>query len=318
MRLLVTGASGFVGRNLILGAPVDWRITATWNRTEDFPAFLAAQGLRHVTPVRIDLTTATPEEVARAVGAEFDAAVLLAANGDPAISVRRPHFDLASNVLATVAVLEGVKIGRALSFSSGAVYDGLHGDVRPGTPVHPVLPYAISKLAAEHYLRSFVRAGRTGSAIAVRFFGAFGPYEPERKIYTKLVRAFAFERRRDFTIRGDGRNLIDAMYVDDAIAAVLLLLAAPVADPFEIVDLASQTPVSIESLVRTAAATFGVEPRITFEGEVPEFIEFRTVDPTMRERFGFRPHVALEAGLRRLADHLARGAAAGPAAATRT
>jgi nucleoside-diphosphate-sugar epimerase len=317
MRVLITGASGFIGRNLVSALPADWRVTATWRHAQDFPAFLATRGLAHVTPVRIDLADAAPEAVDASLGSQFDAAILLAANGDPAVSVRRPRFDLASNALSLVALLERVRIGRAILLSSGAVYDGLRGEVRPGIPVWPTLPYAISKLAAEHYLRAFTRSGAVGSAVAVRFFGAYGPHEPGRKIYTRLVRAFALEGRREFTIRGDGRNLIDAMYVDDAVEAIRRLLEAPAAgtDRFEIVDLASGTPLSIEQLVRTAAATFGVEPRIAFEGEVPEHIEFRSGDPTMREHHAFQPRIPLPDGLRRLAAHLAAGAEAGPTAA---
>jgi UDP-glucose 4-epimerase len=281
-------------------------VAATWNRDESFPRFLAAHGLAHVRPVRVDLASADPEPVARALGGDFDAAVVLAANGDPAVSVRRPAHDLVSNALSLVSLLEAARFGRVVFFSSGAVYDGLAGDVRPGAPVAPQLPYAISKLAAEHYLRTFVRAGRAGSAVAVRFFGAYGPWEPERKVYTKLVRAFAIDRRADFTVRGDGKNLIDAMYVDDAVAGIRALLedASPPA-PFEVVDFASGTPVTVEALVRTAAATFGIEPRIEFSGQVPEYIEFRSADPVMGERYGFTPRVPLPEGLRRLAAHLA-------------
>ena len=54
------------------------------------------------------------------------------------------------------------ELSRALSrrttwciVSSGAVYDGLTGEVTPATPVSPRLPYAISKLASEQYLRFF-------------------------------------------------------------------------------------------------------------------------------------------------------------------
>lgn len=306
VRLLVTGASGFIGRNLLLAVPPAWSVTATYHRATDFPGFLSSHGLGHVTPVRVDLASESPGTIAQRVGPEHDAAVLLAANGDPALSVRAPRDDLAANALSVVAVLEGVRVGRLVYFSSGAVYDGVRGDVHPGVAVRPHLPYAISKLAAEHYVRSFTRAGRVRSSVSVRFFGAYGPHEPERKIYTRLVRAFAEARRGEFTIRGDGRNLIDAMYVDDSVRGLLALLTheAPAGES-ETLDMSSGDPISIEALVRATARVFGIEPDIIFEGEVPEYIEFRSVDRTMPERFGFRPEVALADGLRRLAAHLA-------------
>ena len=41
MNLLVTGASGFVGRNFLLRAPAEWRIVALYNKDERFPGFVA-------------------------------------------------------------------------------------------------------------------------------------------------------------------------------------------------------------------------------------------------------------------------------------
>ena len=77
----------------------------------------------------------------------FDLCVYLAANGDPAVSSREPSFDLVSNTLTLLRLLERVSIGRMIYFSSGAVYDGLSGPVTPRTPVHPSLPYSVSNLA---------------------------------------------------------------------------------------------------------------------------------------------------------------------------
>jgi len=311
MKLLVTGASGFVGRNVLIGMPRDWQVVATYRRDASFPEFLRAKGLVHVRAVRVDLTD---ERAGDALGERsFDACVHLAANGDPARSVEATAEDLRANALSVVNVLARCTFGHFVFFSSGAVYDGLQGEVTPASAVRPALPYAISKWAAERYVEAARKHGRIRVASIVRFFGAYGPYEPERKIYGRLVRRFAFEREPRFTIRGDGRNLIDAMYVDDAVAAVRAILEKP--GESATFDLASGHPLTLRDLVVEAARAFGLEAEIAFEGAVPEYIEFRSADRTMAARYGFAPRVSLAEGLRRFKEWMAKGE---PCPATKT
>ena len=303
MRLLVTGASGFLGRNLLLSLGNEVEVVAVYAGSAGFPAFVRSAGLPRVRALQADLTTAEGAEAVAAAG-PFEACVFLAANGDPARSVERPAWDLASNCASLVNLLERCALATLVFFSSGAVYDGIRGAVSPRTSSRPRLPYAVSKLAAEHYVEHFRARGRVERAAVVRFFGAYGPHEPPRKVYTKLVRRFGIEGDRRFTIRGDGSNLIDAMYVSDAMRAIRLVLDAPPPGEESVLDLCSGQPLTLTELVRRAAAAFGLEPEIAYEGEVPERIEFRSTDRTMAERYGFSPVVELEAGLRLLHDHL--------------
>src|SRR5438309_11020252 len=94
MRLLVTGASGFIGRNLLLAVPTGWPVLATYNRSVDFVDFVARQGLRHVEPLAVDLAHEGAGARIAALSREFDGCVFLAANGDPARSVEDPKRDL--------------------------------------------------------------------------------------------------------------------------------------------------------------------------------------------------------------------------------
>jgi UDP-glucose 4-epimerase len=188
--------------------------------------------------------------------------------------------------------------------SSGAVYDGLTGEVKPGTPVSPRLPYAISKLASEQYLQFFCEhRGTVSSYVNVRFFGAYGPYEAPRKITTKWLQVLA-KGEKEFTVRGDGRNLIDFMYVDDAVDGFLALVKAK--GTKLTVDFASGAPVSINDIVATMASTLGIEVSIRHEGTVPEYIQFRSVDTTMRDRFGFAPATSFADGLKQLSAFLGK------------
>lgn len=311
MRVLVTGASGFVGRNVLLGLPAEWKVVATWQRDESFPGFLRANGLAHVEPRRVDLAEAR-DAASLADGGAYDACVYLAANGDPARSVPEPALDLRANAVGLVNVLAACRFGHFVFFSSGAVYDGLRGPVGPASAVAPLLPYAISKWASERYVLHARRHGGVASAAVVRFFGAYGPYEPARKIYGRLIRQFAFERSPRFAIRGDGRNLVDAMYVDDAVRAVRAILDRP--GETRTLDLCSGAPLTLTELVTRAARRFGVEPRIEYAGEVPEYIEFRSADYTMARELGFRPAIALEDGLERFRAWMARQGEAAPQA----
>ena len=301
MQLIVTGASGFIGRNVLLRAPRDWSITALYHRTP-LQSFLDRHRLAHIRAVTCDLLDpASVAAVAQSAG-RVDAVLYLAANGDPALSATRAGLDLSLNTVAFVNFLEHVRAGHLVYVSSGAVYDGLRGAVSPTTAVSPRLPYAISKLASEQYLRFFCERRKTvDSFINVRFFGAYGPYEAPRKITTRWLSAVA-AGQREFVIRGNGENLIDFMYVDDAVDGLLKLVAA--GGITLTVDFASGAPVTINQVVRAMADACGVDVRVRHEGHAEEFIEFRSVDTTMRDRFGFKPSIFLNDGLARLREHL--------------
>jgi len=299
MRVIVAGGSGFIGRNVLLRAPRDWEIVALSHQSLDLGEFVVRHRLDHVRARRCDLRD---EEAVRAVFAEtgrVDACLYLAANGDPAASAGRPRWDLESNTVALVNFLEHCAPEHLVYLSSGAVYDGLAGEVTPASPVSPRLPYAISKLASEQYVRWFCeKRGSIASYVNVRFFGAYGPYEPPRKITTRWLRALA-AGQREFVVRGDGQNLIDFMYVDDAVDGFLALMRAR--DARLTLDFASGAPITIDAVVGAMARTLGVAVAIRHEGRSEEYIQFRTVDPTMRDRFGFAPTVPFDDGLRRLA-----------------
>ena len=305
MKLVVTGASGFIGHNVLLRAPREWDIVAVYHRTPGLEAFVKAQGLSHVRPVKCDLLNEDDvKALARTIGGKPDAMLYLAANGDPAASAERPRWDLESNTVALVTCLEHCPADHVVYLSSGAVYDGLSGPVSPASAVSPLLPYAISKLASEQYLRFFAeQRGSVGSYINVRFFGAYGPYEAARKITTRWLTAMA-AGQREFVVRGNGENLIDFMYVDDAVDGFLALVKAE--GTRATVDFASGSPLSVNQVVHTMARILDADVTIRNEGTVAEYIEFRSVDPTMRERFGMRPARSFEDGLRALQKFMGR------------
>ena len=303
MRLLLTGASGFIGRNLLLAIPKGWKTVAVYHRSKDFLPFLRRHALRQVHPISCDLSREDSLRRHRILtSGRFDACLHLAANGDPAFSASHPDQDFRMTVETVLNVLSQVKVKRFLYVSSGAVYEGRRGLVSPASPLNPQLPYAVSHLTAERYVKSFCASGENPKEyLIIRFFGAYGPYEPSRKIYTRLVRAFHREKRRDFTIRGDGKNLIDAMYITDAVRALLKTLCSSLKNAT--FDLCSGDPLSIQALVKEAASVFGVAPvKIRKVGNTVEPIYFRASARFQKNKLRFNPRVSLEEGLRTFAS----------------
>jgi nucleoside-diphosphate-sugar epimerase len=309
MRLLVTGASGFLGQNVLLAIPSSWQVIALYKPgNTGFLSFLETHRLRHVLPLACDLTDMHQVECAIGqVERDFNNCLALASNTSIPASIERPIDDLTTNTIGLIHLLQYCSFDHLVYLSSGAVYIGLTGLVGATSPLSPTLPYAISKLAAEQYIRAFAEHRQTPRhATILRFFGAYGPYEPPRKLYTKLVRQFAFKRDPHFTVVGDGKNYIDAMYVDDAIKALMAVLVSPPSEAVRCIDLGVGSAESVNSVVTRAAHLFGLEPQIAYEGFAAEYIRF-VIDPRPFASFyQFTPYTPLEQGLKYLADHLAQ------------
>jgi len=303
MNLLLTGASGFLGRNIILRAPADWRIFALYRNDASFPEFVSRTQNPGVTPVRCDL--ADPQQVAALVekhGGEWECCLYLAAKVDIPWSVREPKQDLLLNVTPLLNLLGLIHAHRFVYFSSGSVYDGLTGEVQPHTPFNPTLPYAISKMTSERYIHFHHQRRRSiDEFLIVRFFGAYGPYEAAHKIYTRLIQTFDVEGKDSYTVYGDGQNLIDAMYVDDAVEAVRRILAGNHWN--DTINLAGGHPRTIEALVREVGAALGRGTvKIEKQGVANENNPFWGSTAEMRDFFGFEPKTSLADGITRFRD----------------
>ena len=89
------------------------------------------------------------------------------------------------------------------------------------------------------------------------------------------------------------------MHVDDAVEGMLRLVQAR--GTSATVDFASGAPVSVNTVAQTMAKVLGVDVALRHQGETEEYIQLQSVDPTMRDRFGFAPSITFEDGVRRLA-----------------
>jgi nucleoside-diphosphate-sugar epimerase len=149
------------------------QIIALYNQDTSFPEYLTALGKSDLVSRQCDVTNEKAvASLADHIGRSFDACVFLAANSDPAKSVEDPRYDWVANVGTLVKVLNTFHFNRFVFLSSGAVYDEHEEYVSPETTLPPRLPYAISKLACEHYVRAYHKKGTLQNYLIFRFFGA--------------------------------------------------------------------------------------------------------------------------------------------------
>lgn len=211
---VLTGASGFIGRAFLRSLPRGVTVYATYNTSKQFPAW-AAELRADVRPVQIDLAT---DRLAPAVPQEVDWALILAAQVATHASRESPVEALTRVAGPAVNAVAGLPTARLVHISSGSVYETLGGRLSPTLCPSPHLPYAIGKLAGEHLVRSYSEA----EPWIVRFFGAYGPGEPDFKVTARMVRAFA-QGATTFNLSGDGTNRIDPMHIDDAAESLVAL-----------------------------------------------------------------------------------------------
>jgi nucleoside-diphosphate-sugar epimerase len=117
------------------------------------------------------------------------------------------------------------------------------------------------------------------------------------------VRTFYINKEKEFTVHGDGKNLIDAIYVSDAVEALTKAVSTDTTNPT--LDLCHGSPMSLDELVLCAARTFGVQHvKINHVGDVAEYIRFRALPERARRILNAYPKVSLEDGLTRFACFL--------------
>ncbi len=247
---LVTGGCGFVGSNVAARLLHDgWRVTVLDNLSRHGSAenrkWLLTQGLKRF--VRADVRHAS--DVARVVReARPDAIFHLAGQVAMTTSMQDPRRDFETNVLGTINVLEGVrqqKLKAAIVYaSSNKVYGSLPGvrlheeKLRYSAPEHPrgidesaplefQTPYGCSKGAADQYMLDYARCyglntvvfrhstifgGRQFATFDQGWVGWFCQQALEVKHNPKRPR---------FTISGDGKQVRDLLFVDDAVNCYL-------------------------------------------------------------------------------------------------
>jgi UDP-glucose 4-epimerase len=305
MNFLITGGAGFLG-------------TALANRlVAENHQVRVLDDLTNGDPVRLHsevlFTRGSVSDVPRlwTLLQEVDCVVHLAARVSVAESLLYPADYNAVNVGGTVQLMEAIRtvgVQRVVLASSGAVYGpSLGAPVREDDRPHPDSPYAVSKLAAEHYSNCIGMLSGM-ETVALRIFNAYGPYQPLPASHAPVVPRFLRQALTggSLVVHHDGRQTRDFVYLDDVVEALVRATTAPGVNG-KVINIGSGVETSITGLIDTIERVIGRSADRLHNPARSGGVSHLVADTSRaRELLGFRPRVTLAEGIARMLEEDAR------------
>lgn len=234
---------------------------------------------------------------------EVDCVYHLAARVLVPESVLYPREYNQVNVGGTVTLMEAMRdvgVRRVVFISSGAIYgDQDQQPLREDAVPNPRSPYAVSKLAAEYYVRTIGSLWGI-ETVCLRVFNAYGPGQHIPPVHAPVIPNYLRQAVRSGTIiiHGSGEQTRDFVYVDDVVEAMAAAATAPNVDQ-KIINVGAGREVSISELARLVLEVTGREPELMYNPRTDRGPTHMCADLTRaKELLGYQPRYSLEEGLR--------------------
>ncbi|MDQ4059318.1 MAG: GDP-mannose 4,6-dehydratase [Actinomycetota bacterium] len=313
MRVLVTGAAGFIGSHLTdaLLAEGD-EVIAVDNLSSGALSNLGEARRASTGKFSFHRVDVTSRAIVDLIGRHKPQVIChLAAQVDVRKSVADPVFDATVNVLGTLNVLEAASAAGTqkvvFTSSGGCIYGEPEEDRLPvseeqvfWTESMPESPYGVSKKIALDYLR-YYKAAKGLDFTALALANVYGPrQEPASEVGLEGQVVAIFCRRmlanRPTTIYGDGTQTRDFVYVDDVVSA---FLAARTKGGGELVNIGSNDELSVNELHSRLVELTGTSFEPAYADPRPGELQRIFVDNSKAaEVLAWRPSVALDEGLK--------------------
>ncbi len=303
MKTLVTGGAGFIGSTLVdrlLADGHDVVVVDDFSAGSDANLASAAEAGERLAVHRIDIR----DEAVTALVAEAAPEVVfhLAAQADVRVSVARPAFDAAVNVIGLLHVLEGARQGgtRKVVFASsgGTIY----GEPAPvdlpvdeSHPQEPVAPYGVAKKVGTDYLRAYqVIHGLDWTSLALA--NVYGPrQDPHGEAGVVAIFAGLLLAGEPCTVFGDGEQTRDFVYVDDVVDAFVRATDRAGAT---LCNIGTGAETSVNALYSAMASAAGVADPPHHADARPGELARSAVDPALAATaLGWAPRWPLDKGV---------------------
>lgn len=324
MRIVVTGAAGFIGSHTCERLVARGHEVVGLDAFDDYlyPAELKRRNaieLAKLPQFRLvagDICDAGC--VASVVTPDVDVVCHLAALAGVRPSLAQPLRYLRTNIEGTGVIAErmrSLRLGRLVFASSSSVYGAKRGSevaaFREDDPcLTPASPYAATKRMNELQLSTYRDLFGIG-VFALRYFTVYGPRQRPDMAIAKFTAAIA--SGAPITLYGDGSSRRDYTFIDDIVSGTVAAIERVEPAQYEIYNLGGTQTVALRELVSTIERVVGKRATIEWQpeqpGDVP--ITFANVERASAS-LSYRPTTDLETGIRQYWDWFRRPTPDGP------
>jgi nucleoside-diphosphate-sugar epimerase len=303
MKVVVTGAAGFIGSHLTEGLLADGHEVVGIDAFVDYyPRTLKERNLEparghagfRLIEGRLEDLDLRPHLEGAAVVYHLAAQAGVRASWGREFEAYTNHNVLATQRLLETALASGPP--RIVYASSSSVYGECRSlPLREDAACRPVSPYGVTKLAAEHLVHLYGRNHGLG-VVSLRYFTVYGPRQRPDMAFNRFFRACLNDE--PIHVYGDGLQTRDFTYVDDIVSATRA--AADSGRAGSVYNGGGGERVSLNEVLGLVEEVSGKAPQLcrydTQKGDMRDTFADTTA---ARRDLGFRPRISLRQGLER-------------------
>lgn len=301
MNCLVTGGGGFIGSHLADRLlDLGYRVRVL----DDFSSGKAKN--LETNSARLELVRGSITDAAAVERAVAGCEVIFHLAAVPSVvkSVEDPLRSHEVCATGTLRVLEAARrtgVRRVVYAGSSSAYGDLPGEIRhEEDALCPLSPYAVAKLAGEHYCSCYTAVFKL-ETVRLRFFNVFGPRQDASSPYSGVIALFiaAMKQGKTPTIFGDGLQTRDFVYIDNVVDAIVSAATASAAVG-NVYNVGTGERITILDLIAALNQNFGTNIQPIMAPARAGDVRYSQADISQARRdLNYAPRIALLEGLKK-------------------